>query len=93
MLEGVGNELFTKIHSSDGTYLPGTHLAQMIALLGPPPEQLLSRERETRKWNFAPPVENDENKLCHKPMEFYKGPFFNDEGTIRVTLLSRSNKS
>ncbi|KAH7342930.1 CMGC protein kinase [Rhexocercosporidium sp. MPI-PUGE-AT-0058] len=30
--------------------------------------------------NFAPAMENDENKLCNKAYEFYDGPFFDSEG-------------
>jgi hypothetical protein len=82
MLEGTGINLFSQIHSRDRKYLAQNHLAQMIALLGMPPQELLARELEMRRWNFAPAIENDEGKLCHKVYQFYKGPFFGNEGII-----------
>jgi hypothetical protein len=87
MLEGTGINLFAQIHSCDGKYMARNHLARMIALLGLPPKELVARELEMRKWNFAPAVENDEDKLCHKAYQFYKGPFFDNEGTIRPPSL------
>jgi hypothetical protein len=59
------------------------HLAEMIALLGPPPKELIMREHKMRKWNFAPAIKNDENELCHKVYEFYDGPFFDSEGNTQ----------
>jgi len=88
MLEGTGTNLFNHIHSSNGHYMAQNHLAQMIALLGLPPKELVAREFEMRKWNFTPAIENDEDKLCHKAYQFYKGPFFDNEGTIYTYLLS-----
>jgi hypothetical protein len=90
MLEGTGKTLFSQIHSSDGKYMAQNHLAQMIALLGLPPKKLVTRELEMRRWNFAPPVENDAGKLCHKAYQFYNGPFFGNEGTTRIYQFSRS---
>ncbi len=89
MLEDTGTNLFAQIHSSDGKYMAQNHLAQMIALLGLPPKELVARELEMRKWNFAPAVENNENKLSNKAYQFYNGPFFDNKGTIRTYQLSR----
>jgi hypothetical protein len=80
MLEGSTTNLFTKIHSNEGNYLARNHLGQMIALLGPPPEIFIMRELEMWSWNFAPSLENDENKPCHKVYDFYHGPFFDEQG-------------
>jgi hypothetical protein len=88
MLEGPGTNFFSQIYSSDGKYMAQNHLAQMIALLGSPPNKLVARELEMRKWNFAPPVEYDEGKLCHKAYQFYNGPFFDNEGTIHTYQFS-----
>jgi hypothetical protein len=88
MLEGRDADLFANIHSSDGKYLAQNHLARMIALLGPPPKELLRRELEMRRWNFAPAVTNDDQTLCHKAHQYYKGPFFDNEGIICNTTLS-----
>jgi hypothetical protein len=54
MLEGTGTTLFSQIHPSDGKYMAQNYLAQMIALLGLPPKELVTRELEMRRWNFAP---------------------------------------
>lgn len=56
MLEGTDTTLFSQIHSSNEKYMAQSHLAQMIALLGSPPNELVARELEMRKWNFAPPA-------------------------------------
>lgn len=74
MLEDRNADLFANIHSSDGKYLTQNHLAEMIALLGPPPRELVQRELEMRRWNVAPAVENDDQTSCHKAYQYYKGP-------------------
>ncbi|KAL1983368.1 hypothetical protein VTN96DRAFT_10427 [Rasamsonia emersonii] len=58
------------------------HLAEMIALLGPPPKELLDRERDGRRWNFAPAIRNAAGKLCTKAYEWYGGPFFDENGNF-----------
>lgn len=87
MLEGTHTNLFTNIHSRDGKYMARNHLAQMIALFGPPPKELLVLEHGMRRWNFAPAMENDENRLCNKVYEYYNGPFFDSEGNISVITI------
>ncbi|KAK2623947.1 hypothetical protein QTJ16_006581 [Diplocarpon rosae] len=82
MVEGTKKNLFGNIHSQEGTYMARNHLAQMIALLGPPPVKLLECERKMRTWNFAPAMENYENRACHKVYEFYGGSFFDDKGSF-----------
>jgi len=89
MLEGTGTNMFAQIHSSDGKYMAQNHLARMIALLGLPPKELVARELEMHKWNFAPAVENDEDKPCHKAYQFYKDPFSDNEGTTRPPSFLR----
>ncbi|TAQ91348.1 hypothetical protein B7494_g365 [Chlorociboria aeruginascens] len=91
MLEGTSTNLFANIHARDGKYMAQNHLAQMIALLGPPPKDLIMCEHRMRAWNFAPAIENDEHKLCHKAYEFYHGPFFNSEGKFLYLDLVPSN--
>lgn len=84
MLEGSATNLFTNIHSSEGNYIARNHFGQMIALLGPPPKEFILREHRMRSWNFAPAIEIDENKLCHKVYDFYHGPFFDEQGNTRT---------
>ena len=88
MLEGPQINLFTNIHSSEGNYEARNHLAQIIALLGPPPKEFILREQKMRSWNFAPALENDENRLCHKVYEFYRRPFFDNEGMFLAIINS-----
>ena len=75
-------DLFRHIRSSQGAYDPRAHLAEMIALLGPPPKTLIDRERRLTgvKWSHAVP--NAEGELCQTACEYYGGPFFNSEGMV-----------
>lgn len=75
-------DLFRQIHSSCGEYNGQAHFAEMIALLGPPPKELLRREIEGRKWKWRPATENAAGKLCESASEFYGGPFFDAEGKL-----------
>lgn len=73
-------DLFRMVHSGGEKYNSQAHLAEMIVLLGHPPNELFKREREGRKWRWKPAIENSEGKLCESASEFYEGPFFNLEG-------------
>ena len=75
-------DLFRHIRSSQGAYNPRAHLAEMIALLGPPPKTLIDREERfcEVKWSHAVP--NAEGELCQTAREYYGGPFFHSEGII-----------
>jgi hypothetical protein len=77
-----GKDLFQHIRSIQGDYDVRAHLAEMIALLGPPPKELLDRERlwSDVKWDHA--VENPDGKLCQTAREYFGGPFFNPEGKL-----------
>ncbi|PWY93951.1 CMGC protein kinase [Aspergillus sclerotioniger CBS 115572] len=63
-----------------GLLSPAAHLAEMIALLGPPPAELKRRERDGLNWNWAPAVHNDEGKLCSTASDWFGGPFFDENG-------------
>ncbi|KAK2800039.1 hypothetical protein FQN50_008278 [Emmonsiellopsis sp. PD_5] len=69
-------ELFCHVHDARGYYDGKAHLAEMIALLGPPPKKLL--EKSNAKW--PNPVRNGEGKLCSNAQEYFGGPFFSEEG-------------
>ena len=58
----------------------------MIALLGPPPKELVDREKEGLGWKFRPEMENSDGKLCGRASEFYRGPFFDSEGIISASI-------
>ncbi|EZF75074.1 CMGC/SRPK protein kinase [Trichophyton soudanense CBS 452.61] len=46
-----------------GNYHPEAHLAEMIALLGPPPKAMIERERDGMEWRWAPPAQNAAGKM------------------------------
>ncbi len=58
----------------------------MIALLGPPPKELLDRERKGRMWKWRPAIENSEGTLCDNASTYYGGPFFDSEGKLTQTV-------
>ena len=75
-----GRDLFLNLRSSNGDYDVRAHLAEMIALLGSPPQKLIDRELywSEVKWSHAVP--NSEGKLCQTAREYYGGPFFKSDG-------------
>ena len=84
------------MHDANGQYDAGLHLAEMIALLGPPPRELLSKSKAMSEHNWPQPVRNDSGKLCSNAQEFFCGPFFDVEGeseiivTLRLCVLTAS---
>ncbi|KAI1905612.1 hypothetical protein LOZ52_006769 [Ophidiomyces ophidiicola] len=72
--------LFTLAVDDKGNYHPAAHIAEMIALFGPPPKELLEREREGLSWKWTPAAHNEEGKLCNTASEWYGGPFFDEHG-------------
>lgn len=77
-----GKDLFTNLKDEQGQYNAHAHLAQMIALSGPPPMALLKRERSFRKLTFAPEVQNPKGQPCRNAFQYFDGPFFDDNGKI-----------
>ena len=75
-------DLFRYVRSSQGAYDPRAHLAEMIALLGPPPRTLIDREKRWREIKWSNAIRNAHGELCQTASEFYGGPFFNSEGMV-----------
>jgi hypothetical protein len=77
-----GKDLFQHIRSIQGDYDVRAHVAEMIALLGPLPKELLDREKlwSDVEWDHA--VQNPDGKLCQTAREYFGGPFFNSEGKL-----------
>ncbi|EFR03026.1 CMGC/SRPK protein kinase [Nannizzia gypsea CBS 118893] len=73
-------ELFTQVRDSQGNYSAKGHLAEMIALLGPPPKALIAKinSMPPNPWQF--PVMGDDGNTHSNPKEFFGGPFFSDKG-------------
>ncbi|EEQ90345.2 CMGC/SRPK protein kinase [Blastomyces dermatitidis ER-3] len=76
-----GKELFRQIGDSEDRYDARAHLAEMIALLGPPPQNLIARYHSMRDSKLAgPSVKGAGSELCKDAGEFYGGPFFGKDG-------------
>ncbi|KAG8423702.1 hypothetical protein J3458_000574 [Metarhizium acridum] len=80
LLEDVS--LFDRPAGEDGEYDAHVHLAQMVSLLGDPPEELIKRERIYRKLQLGRLVINPRGKECKTMNEFWGGPFFEDNDQI-----------
>lgn len=97
-------DLFDQICDGESRYSGRMHLAQMISLLGPPPAALLESAEKASGWRWAPKLENSQGELCDSAVDFYGGPFFNDQGeflypelvhgkgTLHHTVLSLEGK-
>jgi len=78
-------DLFKPRIRPERSYSPAAHLAEMIALLGPPPQILImNHARNARRWTWTPMFENSEGKLCERVEDYFGGPF----GTIAQVSLS-----
>ena len=75
-----GTELFSQVHNSHGRYDAKAHLAEMIALLGPPPKELLARSDAMAQQKWPEPFQNAAGKLSWNACQFFDGPFFDGEG-------------
>ncbi|KAL1968381.1 hypothetical protein VTN77DRAFT_1910 [Rasamsonia byssochlamydoides] len=76
-----GKDLFCRTDIPSGTHRSHVRLAEMMALLGPPPPELIERAREARKWKWTPQVRSWETgELCDNINDFFVGPFFDEDG-------------
>ncbi|GKZ35249.1 hypothetical protein AbraIFM66950_005843 [Aspergillus brasiliensis] len=75
-------ELFTQAQDAKGTYLPKAHLAEMIALLGPPPEKLLVMSESMAQLEWSPAITDERGKVYKNNREYFGGPFFDEEGNF-----------
>ncbi|KUJ06460.1 CMGC protein kinase [Mollisia scopiformis] len=69
-----GKDLFQNFRTDQGDYDTRRHLGEMIALLGPPPKELLDRERAwgSVKWDG---VLGRDGKPCPTARQYFGGPF------------------
>jgi serine/threonine protein kinase len=89
----LGNqELFQLVHNTNGQYDAKSHLAEMIALLGPPPGVLLAKSKAMSEHDWPQPVMNDTGALCNNAQEFFGGPFFSAENKFRYNELIPSRR-
>ncbi|OQE22683.1 hypothetical protein PENFLA_c012G01675 [Penicillium flavigenum] len=75
-----GTELFTQVEDANGRYDPKSHLAEMIALLGPPPKEVIGRAEYMSQVDYPSPISIGAGKLCKNAREVFGGPYFDKEG-------------
>ncbi|KAK2767599.1 hypothetical protein FQN54_003757, partial [Arachnomyces sp. PD_36] len=75
-----GTELFRRVYDARGRYDSKAHVAEMIALLGPVPKELLARSKTLKAHDWPDRIFNERGKLCRSAEDFFGGPFFNEEG-------------
>ncbi|TPX24725.1 hypothetical protein DIZ76_010161 [Coccidioides immitis] len=75
-----GQELFHQVYDKQGHYDAKAHLAEMIALLGPPPPGLIARTYSTVGYKFPEPVRKDDGNVCENSGQYFGGPFFSKDG-------------
>jgi hypothetical protein len=83
-----GKELFQHIHDQQGRYDATLHIAEMIALLGPPPPEVIQRYQYMREYSWPQPVRREDDRVCETAEEYFCGPFFDHNG---ITELPISN--
>lgn len=88
-----GKELFQHIHDQQGRYDAKLHIAEMIALLGPPHPEVIQRYQFMREYSWPQPVRREDGRLCETAEEYFGGPFFDNNGMIILDSLSRSDFS
>ncbi|CCE30567.1 probable dis1-suppressing protein kinase dsk1 [Claviceps purpurea 20.1] len=82
------NALFERPAGDDDVYDAHVHLAQMISILGDPPQALVERERRFRDFKIGSTIVNERGEKCSTMNEFWGGPFFDDDGCmIRKELI------
>lgn len=65
-----------KQYESKGRYCARHHLAKMIALLGPPPQELIERSDKMIEKEWPVTVRREEGPLMHNALQMFNGPFF-----------------
>ena len=89
-----GKELFRHIHDQEGRYDARLHLAEMIALFGPSPPEVIQRYQYMREYSWPKPVRREDGRVCETAEEYFCGLFFDEEGIagfpISTELFSNS---
>lgn len=75
-----GKELFQHIHDPQGDYDAKLHIAEMIALLGPPPPEIIQRYQVMKEYLWPQPVKREDGRACKTAEEYFCGPFFDKNG-------------
>jgi hypothetical protein len=78
-------KLFVHLKSQKGMYTAQAHIAEMIALLGPPPQKLIDEERQWRDVPWERSFPSIDGAWCNTAREYYGGPFFDSKGMSTYT--------
>lgn len=81
-----GKELFRYIHDQDSRYDAKLHVAEMIALLGPPPPEIIQRYQYMREYSRPEPVRQEDGRVCGTAEEYFDGPFFDGKGITGIPI-------
>lgn len=81
-----GKELFVQIHDKEGRYDAKQHIAEMMALLGPPPPEIIQRYQYMRENSWSNPVRREDGRICKTAEEYFCGPFFDEVGDSEIRL-------
>ncbi|KAL3435985.1 kinase domain protein [Aspergillus tetrazonus] len=76
----IGVLSYSNIHDQQGHYDAKLHIAEMIALLGPPPPEILQRYQYMREYLWPEPVKREDGRVCGTAEEYFCGPFFDTDG-------------
>ncbi|KAE8154687.1 kinase-like domain-containing protein [Aspergillus avenaceus] len=77
-----GEELFRQVLDAEDRYTPKAHLAEMIALLGPPPPELVSRTHARSRNDWPEAIQGADGRLCETAEQYFDGPFFDGDGNF-----------
>ncbi|KAK2855699.1 hypothetical protein FQN49_004934 [Arthroderma sp. PD_2] len=75
-----GKELFRRVHDAQGHYDAKKHLAEMVALLGPPPPELVTRYHSMLGYKWPEAIKKEDGEICENAEQYFGGPFFDKDG-------------
>ncbi|KAE8366750.1 CMGC protein kinase [Aspergillus caelatus] len=82
-----GKELFSQVYDEEGQYQAKAHLAEMIALLGPPPQEVIARYRSLLEYEWPQPMATVDDSVYDSSNQFFGGPFFDSDGKFLYNNL------
>ncbi|KAF9894397.1 hypothetical protein FE257_007900 [Aspergillus nanangensis] len=81
------SKLFCQLYDSHGHYDAKSHIAEMIALLGPPPKEVLERSDEMAKHKWPQPLRFQAGEFHQSTRECFGGRLFDDDGQFLYSRL------
>ena len=68
------------MQDAEGNYDSKAHLAEMIALFGPPPKKLLVMSDSMAQVEWSPAITDERGKIYKNNRDYFGGPFFDNKG-------------